>query len=132
MSISFAQYFLYLQYLVAGIVMAIVFSLVYLRITPVDELKLIKSGNVACALSFGGALLGFCLTIASSISHTVSFIDFVLWGILAAILQIVMYFVSTFIISDAKLELEGNNVAVGAFFAAVSVSIGVLNAACLS
>ena len=32
----------------------------------------------------------------------------------------------------AQLKLIGNNVAVGALFGAVSVSIGILNAACLT
>ena len=59
MSLSLSQYLLYLQYMLAGIAMTVVFGAVYLRITPVEELRLIKNGNLACALSFGGALVGF-------------------------------------------------------------------------
>ena len=77
MSISLPQYLLYLQYMLAGVVMTVVFGAVYLRITPAEELRLIKNGNLACALSFGGALVGFCLTLASSIAHSVSFVDFI-------------------------------------------------------
>ena len=92
MSISLSQYLLYLQYMLAGIAMTVVFAAVYLRITPVEELRLIKNGNLACALSFGGALVGFCLTLASSIAHSVSFIDFILWGLAAAVIQIFCLF----------------------------------------
>ena len=102
MSISLSQYLLYLQYMLAGIAMTVVFGAVYLRITPAEELRLIKNGNLACALSFGGALVGFCLTLASSIAHSVSFIDFILWGLAAAVIG------------------------------AVSISIGLLTAACLT
>lgn len=77
MSISPAQYFLYLQYMLAGIAMTVVFGAVYLRITPAEELRLIKNGNLACALSFGGALVGFCVTLAASIAHSVGFTDFI-------------------------------------------------------
>lgn len=35
-------------------------------------------------------------------------------------------------IKGATAELIGNNVAVGALFGAVSISIGILNAACLT
>ena len=59
MSLSLSQYLLYLQYMLAGIAMTVVFGAVYLRITPVEELRLIKNGNLACALSFGGTLVGF-------------------------------------------------------------------------
>ena len=65
MSISLVQYGQYLQYMFSSILMLLIFGTVYLKITPVRELKLIKNGNLACALSFGGALVGFCLPLAS-------------------------------------------------------------------
>ena len=132
MSISLSQYLLYLQYMLVGIAMTVVFAAVYLRITPVEELRLIKNGNLACALSFGGALVGFCLTLASSIAHSVSFIGFILWALAAAVIQIFVYFAASMMIKGATAELIGNNVAVGALFGAVSISIGILNAACLT
>lgn len=132
MSISPAQYFLYLQYMVAGVVMTGIFGAVYLRITPAEEIRLIKNGNLACALSFGGALVGFCVTLASSISHSVSLIDFILWGLGAAVVQVLVYFAVVFMVKEANEELIRNNVAVGTLFGAISVSIGLLNAACLS
>ena len=58
--------------------------------------------------------------------------DFVLWGLAAAVVQILVYFVATRFVKDASAALARNNVAVGAFLGAVSVSIGLLNAACLS
>ena len=42
MSISLPQYLLYLQYMLAGVVMTVVFGAMYLRITPAEELRLIK------------------------------------------------------------------------------------------
>ena len=132
MSISLPQYLLYLQYMLAGVAMTAVFGAVYLRITPAEELRLIKNGNLACALSFGGALVGFCLPLASSIAHSVSLPDFVLWGAAAAVLQILVYFAATRLIPQASEELAGNNVAVGTLFGSISIAIGLLNAACLS
>ena len=132
MSISPAQYLLYLQYMLAGVAMTVAFGAVYLRITPAEELRLIKNGNLACALSFGGALVGFCVTLAASISHSVGFVDFILWGLGAAVVQILVYFAAVWMVKGANEELINNNVAVGALFGAVSVSIGLLNAACLS
>ncbi|MBH5328276.1 DUF350 domain-containing protein [Eikenella sp. S3360] len=132
MSISLEQYLLYLQYLLIGLVMTALFAAVYLRITPADELKLIKRGNLACALSFGGALIGFCLPLASSIAHSVGMLDFVLWGLAAAVIQIAVYFAATRLVPDSAAELAGNNVAVGTLCAVISIAVGLLNAACLS
>lgn len=130
-TISLSQYVLYLQYLLAGLAMMVVFATVYLRITPAAELRLIKTGNLACALSFGGALVGFCLPLAASIASNIHMVDFMLWGLAAAVIQIVVYFAATRLIPDAAAELSANNVAVGVLCAAISVAVGMLNAACL-
>lgn len=132
MSLSFSQYFLYLQYIVIGIIMTVLFAAAYVRITPVRELELIQSGNLACALSFGGALIGFCAALASSIAHSIGLLDFMLWGTGAAVVQIGVYFTATRIIPNVSAELEKNNVAVGALMCALSVAIGILNAAALT
>ncbi|KPN72014.1 membrane protein [Neisseria sp. 83E34] len=118
--------------MLVGILMTVAFGAIYLRITPAEEIRLIRNGNLACALSFGGALVGFCLPLASSISHSVNLPDFMLWGLGAAVIQILVYFAATRIVRDANEELVNNNVAVGALFCAFSISIGLLNAACLS
>ena len=132
MSISFSQYFLYLQYIVTGVVMTVLFGAAYVRITPAREMALIKSGNLACALSFGGALIGFCTALSSSIAHSVGLFDFMLWGLGAAVVQIGVYFSATRLIPNASAELEGNNTAVGAFLCALSIAIGLINAAALT
>lgn len=132
MSISPAQYLLYLQYMLIGLAMTVAFGAVYLKITPAEEIRLIRSGNLACALSFGGAVVGFCLALSASIAHSVSLPDFMLWGLGAAVIQISVYFAATRIVRGANEELVNNNVAVGALFGAFSIGIGLLNAACLS
>ena len=117
--------------MLAGVAMTGVFGAVYLRITPAEELRLIKNGNLACALSFGGALVGFCLALASAMTHSLNILDFILWSAGAAIVQIGAYFATTRLIPDAGRELQQNNIAVGALYCALSLAIGVLNAACL-
>lgn len=131
MSLSFGNYALYLAYMLASIVMAVLFSAAYLRITPVDELANIRQGNLACALSFGGALVGFCFALVSAMTHSMGVADFAMWGFCAAIVQIVMYFAAAKMVPNVSDELESNNVAVGTLCCALSLAIGLLNAACL-
>ena len=131
MSLSIANYLLYIGYMLASVAMAVLFSFTYLLTTPARELHLIKQGNVACALSFGGALVGFCLALASAMTHSLNILDFILWSAGAAVVQIGAYFATTRLIPDARRELQQNNIAVGALYCALSLAIGVLNAACL-
>ena len=132
MTIDLWQYLLYLKYFAVALVMLIIFISVYMKITPVPELKLIKKGNYACATSLVGTMIGYCITLISSMLHTVKLLDFVIWGMSAAVIQIMIYFIATLLIPNANQELRNNNIAVGILFLGLSVSIGILNAASLS
>lgn len=131
-TITLAQFISYLTYLSASLLMIVVFILAYLFITPTKEIKLIREGCVAVSLAFGGALIGLCFTLSSSIQHADNFITFLIWGVLAAIIQLLVYFVITKLVPNARLELEDNNIAVGGFFCAISLTLGIVNAACLN
>ena len=132
MDIAVWQYLQYLKYFGVALVMLVVFAFAYVKITPARELELIKNGNVACALSLSGAMIGFCITLVSSMLHSVGMLSFVIWGLAAAVIQILVYFAATHLITEANAELQNNNVAVGVLFFGLSVSIGILNAASLS
>ena len=132
MDIAVWQYLQYLKYFGVALMMLVVFAFAYVKITPARELELIKNGNVACALSLSGAMIGFCITLVSSMLHSVGMLSFMIWGLAAAVIQILVYFAATHLIKDANQELLNNNVAVGVLFFGLSVSIGILNAASLS
>ena len=59
----------YLSYVGSGALLLALFTVLYCRVTPLDEMQLIRQHNQAAALSFGGALIGFSLTLASSAWH---------------------------------------------------------------
>ena len=122
----------YVIYLLASLAMMSVFSLIYTKITPYDEIKMIREGKAAAALSFLGALIGFSLTLASSILHNDSFIAFAAWTGAAMIVQLVVYAGLSRLIPDMHNSLESNNVAIGALLGGVSLTFGIINAACLS
>ncbi|KDN13319.1 hypothetical protein BGI40_00955 [Snodgrassella communis] len=132
MAITLWQYLQYLKYFAVALLLLIGFIIVYLRITPVAELKLIKQGNIACATSLSGAMTGFCITLISSMQQSVSLISFIIWGVAAMIVQILVYFIATLLIPKANQELANNNIAVGILFFGLSIAIGILNAAALS
>lgn len=57
--IDFAKYF------VAALGFLLVFCAIYCKVTPYDELKLVREGKTAPAISFGGAFIGFVLPLHS-------------------------------------------------------------------
>src|SRR5438552_1902219 len=74
----------YALHLLAAGLLLLVFFLIYTRATPFDEMTLIRQGNVAAALTLGGAMIGFSMTVASGLLHTDAIVPFVAWSAAAA------------------------------------------------
>ena len=110
----------------------LVFFVVYTRVTPYDEVKLIRQGNQAAALSLGGALIGLAMTMASALLHTSNLVQFAAWSAGAMVVQLVVYASATRLLSMSKDQIEHDNRAWGGFLAALSLSIGLINAGCVS
>ncbi|WP_432723546.1 DUF350 domain-containing protein [Jeongeupia wiesaeckerbachi] len=122
----------YLIYLLSGLALVALFAAVYTRVTPFAEIALIRQGCLAAALSFGGALLGFSFTVAASAVIHASYPMFLLWAATAALVQLVAYSVLSRLLPQMNQALIENNVAMGALMGSVSLTVGVINAACLS
>ena len=78
-------FFFYAAYLLAACGLLAVFLFVYTRVTPYREVALIRAGKLAPAISLGGALIGFSLTLASSVQHNDSLIMFMVWALAAMV-----------------------------------------------
>jgi putative membrane protein len=126
------QAYAYALYLLTGFVLLAIFFAIYTRVTSFDELHLIRKGNMAAALTLGGALIGFCLTLASSILHNGTYMMFLVWAVGAMIVQVFCYIIMARGVPDICHEIENNNLAMGALMAVSSLTIGIINAACIS
>ncbi len=122
----------YLIYIVSALVMLGIFTAVYTAVTRYKEFELIREGNIAAVLSYGGALVGFSFTLCSSIAVHASFVMFLVWGVAAMVVQIVVYVVVAQAIRGMNEAIEQNNIAMGGLIGAISLSAGVVNAACLT
>lgn len=123
---AFASYFF------SGFAMALVFLFVYTRITPHDEWALIKADNQAAAFGFVGACLGYVIPLASAAINSVSLLDYLLWGVVALVVQLLLFAAVKIYMPRISDKIESNHVAAGIFLGGVSISGGVLNAACMT
>ena len=119
-------------YFAAAIGFSVLFCLVYCKMTPYDEFKLIRGGNTAAAISFGGALIGFVLPLYSAITHSVGFVDMLIWSVIAMLVQFAVFGSVRMILKDLVQEIENNHTAAATLLAFCSISIGILNAACMT
>lgn len=122
----------YLLHLSTAVALVMAFFVVYTRVTPYDEIALIRGGNCAAALSLGGTLLGFSVTVASALMHTSNYYEFVGWGAFAMLMQVLVYVVATRLLRMSKDQIEADNTGFGGLLGAISLSIGLVNAGSIS
>src|SRR5690625_2536171 len=122
----------FLAYFGVAVLLLAAFAYLYTHATPYKEWEQIKANNAAAALAYGGSIIGFVLPLHSAISHSINLIDCVLWGIVALVVQIATFFVVRLLIRDLPARIERGEVASGLFVAALSIAVGVLNAASMS
>jgi putative membrane protein len=121
----------FLMYFVTSIILLVLFLLMYIWRTRHDEWQLIRSNNTAAAVAFSGSMLGFCLPLASAIAHSSSLIDCTVWGLIALVIQMLTYESLLFFQRDLPERITRGELAFGIWLAAVSLAVGLLNAACM-
>lgn len=123
---AFAAYFF------SGFAMVLVFLFIYTRITAHDEWALIKENNQSAAFGFVGACLGYVIPLASAAVNSVSLLDYVIWGAVALVVQLLLFAAVKVYMPRISDKIEANHLAAGIFLGGLSISGGVLNAACMT
>ncbi|HYW15337.1 MAG TPA: DUF350 domain-containing protein [Allosphingosinicella sp.] len=122
----------FLAYFGAAIALAVAFLAIYVLITPHREFELIRKGSNAAAIQLTGTFLGFCVPVAMVIGHSVNIPDMLLWGAVAAIVQLAVFFlVSRLLFRSISTRIEEGCSASGIFVGGIGLGIGILQAACM-
>lgn len=122
----------FLAYFAVAIVLLALFLLVYLNVTPYHEVTLIRAGNTAAAISLAGALLGFAMPVANVIAHSDTLVDLASWGVIAGVIQILAYLAARLTLPQLNQDIPAGKTAPAIFLAVVSLSVGLINAACMT
>jgi len=122
----------FLAYFALAIVFTAVFVFVYLWITPHREIALIRDNKPAAAISFGGAFLGFVLPLSSAIAHSVSLPDCAIWGAIALVVQLLVFFATKLVLPDLLQRIARDERAPAILVAVLSIGVGILDAACMT
>ena len=114
----------------SGLVLFFVF--IYTRATRHDELALIKKNSIAAAVAFSGSLIGFALPLASIKIYSLNVIELVLWGVIALIVQVLVYLLIRLPMPRISERIEADEVAAGVWLGTCSLVAGILNAASMT
>ena len=131
----FSSLFSFSGFLLTSLFIVGLFLFLYAKVTPYDDYEMIFThNNSAAALGFGGAIVGLCIPLHSALVHSVSYIDFVMWAIVAMGIHLLFALMMTRLGGKfcVQKHVENGTTSVGIFMAMISIAIGLLNAGSMS
>lgn len=130
--INLQSFLAFLSYFGTGLGVLIVAVVLVTLVTPHKDFTLLRQGNVAAATALAGNLIGVALPLHSAITHSVSLVDALIWGVVACGIQVVAYLLANLVAGRISRQITYNVAAAGIFSAGVSIAVGLINAAAIT
>lgn len=122
----------FILYISVALVLFWLFQFIYTHLTPHREFALIRDNNSAAAIALGGALIGFSPPASNIIAYSVGLLDFVVWVVIAAVVQLLAFALTSLVLKGLASRIAKGEMAAAIYAAAVAISVGFLNSACMT
>jgi putative membrane protein len=103
----------------------------YGLLTPHREVQLIREGNSAAALSFGGVVVGLAMPLAASLAASTSLIEVALWGAVVLVVQLLTFRLIDMLLAGLPQRIRENDVAATGLLVAAKLSVALIFSAAL-
>ncbi|WP_349372025.1 DUF350 domain-containing protein [Salinarimonas sp.] len=104
---------------------------VYTFATAHNEFALIRRNVPSAALALGLSLVGFAIPLSSAMVFATTFVGLVLWGLVALVVQIVVYGLVRIVMPDLSPRIAKGEIAPALFLGAAAVAAGLINASAM-
>ena len=104
----------------------------YMLLTPFDERRLVREGNVAAAIVVAGTLIALALPLAATLASSILTLDILLWGLVALVIQLLTFLAATALIRGLRGMIESGNVAAAIVLIGIQLAVALLNAGAMS
>jgi putative membrane protein len=84
------------------------------------------------AVALGLSAVGFALPLTSAIGHAANVVDCAIWGVIALIVQIAVYYLVRLTIPDLSERIQKGELAAAIWLGLTSVTAGMLSAASMA
>lgn len=105
---------------------------VYVLLTPYHEIREIRDGNGAAAVSFGGVLIGLAIPLAFSLSASTSIGELALWGASVTAVQLLLFRLVDFIFKGLPQRVEDGEIPAAVLLVAAKIASALLIAAAVA
>ena len=118
----------------AGVTMLILVAgaALYALITPHREIALIREGNAAAAVSFGGVLVGLAIPLAVSLASSTSLIDIALWGAATLFVQLLVFRLADLVLHGLPQRIQEGEMSAAALLVCAKVATAIVLAAAVA
>jgi putative membrane protein len=104
----------------------------YLRFAHCRELELLREGNMAAAVVFGGQMLSLAIPLSAMLANSVSIADIFLWGVITVVLQLIAIFCLRRLLPGLPDSVLQGKVAPAFVYACGQLVTGLITAAALT
>ena len=119
----------FLAYFGTALGLVALYLFLYTLATAHNELALIRQNVVSAALALGLSLIGFALPLSTAITRAQSMADCLLWGVVAIVVQILVYWLVRLVVPRLSERIAAGELAAALFLGAASLAAGIINAA---
>jgi putative membrane protein len=114
-----------LALLVAGVVL-------YGLLSPHREVQLIREGNTAAAISFGGLIVALAIPLAASMRASTSVGEIAIWGVAIVAVQLLAYRLIDMALSGLPQRIREDETAAAALLVAAKLAAAIILAAAVA
>lgn len=118
-------------HLAVAFALLIVGTVLYMWMTPYEDIKLVRAGNTAAATALGGLLLGLGIPIAGAMAGSINWMDLLLWGAIAIVIQMAVFKVMDLVLRDLPRRISEGEVGAAIVLSAAKVAVGAITAAAM-
>lgn len=101
-------------------------SAVYILLTPHKEITLIREGNTAAAVSFGGVLIGLAMPLAVSMKASTNLVEIALWGVATVVVQLLIFRIVDLVLHGLPKRIQDGEMAAAAFMVGAKLATALI------
>jgi len=112
--------------------MLLVGATLYALLTPYKEISLIREGNGAAAVAFGGVLVGLALPLAASLSSSNSILEIVVWGVATLLVQLLAFRIIDIVLTGLPSRIQEGEVSAAVLLVSAKLACAVILSAAVA
>lgn len=118
----------------AGVTAGLLFvgAVLYAILTPYKEISLIREGNSAAAVAFGGVLVGLAIPLAVSLAASTSIREIAIWGVATLVVQLLVFRITDFVLTGLPSRIQEGEVSAAVLLVSAKLATALILASAMA